>query len=625
MVCKLFMVIAFVASVAVSTQAVKCQMGKNNLMCSGNGLCTKWKAGSDADSTESDSSCYCKPGWRGTACSVKTCKKDCGVHGVCKHKAPKPSCLCDKGWGLDPATGAECAKEVCPGTSADGSTVCSNGQGVCQMGPSRDEVDQDTGKPVQKLVCYCQPGFYGEDCSIPVGTPVDVTDKTRCKMKNNETDEMSEPCEGRGRCIADRLGHYSCSCNDGFTGRFCEQVSCDCQNGGVCNPKTGNCTCSGMYFGKNCHLKRCAEDCSGKGYCNNNTGLCERCKFGYTESSGCKDYVCNNETCDTVGGQCMDNKCVCNPGYTTLGTNGKQCKDLTCKNDCNYNNGNNPQGYCKASGVCQCSTGWKGDDCSVPVVENIVSDVGSPCDEDCPQQCSEEFRDKCNLTRSYFTITWDASRSSSVRNEVPFTTPEKKAVELEDLLIDASNWTLMPTPPNVDQKEVTEARQCYLGCIATCLAPCQKDLMSKNDRQRTETIEKFKPGSLPLLMNMTGHITRDEEADEINKEEFGGKRVIYNKDITEMNHNLSTDGEMESRNHDHIEQPLLQPGSEAPRRTTSPVGQEPVVEGQTATGFKAIGSRLRNVAESSSNRNNVRVEDVEARASAIGAMAGMFP
>lgn len=667
---KLLPLFAIVATLALAAHAevLKCATGKNTLVCSGNGRCGTFKAGANADGTEEDQTCFCKPGWRGPACGVRTCEDDCGVHGVCKHRAaPKPYCLCDKGWGLDKATGKPCAREVCPGTSMDGATVCTNGQGICRMGPAVDEKDAETGKPVQKLVCYCQPGYYGTDCSIPVGknntkkqlptvlpegdyvengtvknrtggietnrTYQDEVDnaksRIRCRMKDDETGEERDMCEGQGQCKASLDGtYYKCECNATYGGDFCQERSChnNCYDHGRCNLATGKCTCTEPYYGENCEFKRCTngtgkDGCSGNGKCDKEEGVC-KCNKGFMSDDGCKERVCNSKTCDEEGGKCEGDgaaaKCVCNPGYTSRNGSTVQCKDFLCSTDCHYNGGENSQGFCTAHGKCECYTGWSGEDCNAPKMPT-VADVGSACDEDCPAQCAEEFSDKCEFAHNRFTLTWDQEKKSSVKNEVPSTTPEKKTVELTDLLIDPSNWTLLPTPPNADGKMIVEARTCFLKCVKTCLAPCQKELMGKNERQRDEVIESFKPNSLPAILNMTGHIPQDAQSDQINEEEYNGKRVIYNRDITEENSDQSTEGEIESRGGNHPAAPE-RAGEQTPAPPAPPNNSTGAGEQQ----FKAIGSRLEKAA-GSNNRNNVRVEDVEARAEALGAMAAMFP
>ena len=139
-----------------------------------------------------------------------------------------------------------------------------------------------------------------------------------------------------GRCICDN-GYWGKSCEYEYCpGSFCyidldiftEQVCHHCSNHGECIKK--KCECEAGYTGDDCSIPDCPNNCSGEEY-----------------------------------GKCIvmrpQSQCDCNQ---QLKRGGDDCSIVFCLNTCGEN------GECNEDiGVCNCSTGYYGEDCSLYIID----------------------------------------------------------------------------------------------------------------------------------------------------------------------------------------------------------------------------------------------------------------
>ena len=184
--------------------------------CSGQGVCQQ-------------GACSCDLEWAGVDCSTpRSCPRDCSGKGMCKYG----KCYCEPG-----ASGVDCALPVgchasppaympalalveqgaqpTSGVGVDGSDASAalvahaptaaeecGGKGVCQYGR-----------------CFCEPGHYGHNCTLPIACPRDCGGEEQGVCANGRcyctvgwsgddctTQEAcpasagGRPCGGRGRC-----------------------------------------------------------------------------------------------------------------------------------------------------------------------------------------------------------------------------------------------------------------------------------------------------------------------------------------------------------------------------------------------------------------------------------------
>jgi hypothetical protein len=157
---------------------------------------------------------------------------------------------------------------------------------------------------------------YGEDGETSMNYPgfIFITPKY----------DIEEICKVDSSCNNGKCVGYQCVCNDGWYGKRCEYKKClnDCSGNGMCD--NGKCVCYIGFGGEDCSKPDCAGFQKALTDCRNSS------------ANGCPSL-------NILKQRCSDNNC------------GLSC----CVNNCSGN------GTCN-NGVCVCSNGYTGTDCSTP-------------------------------------------------------------------------------------------------------------------------------------------------------------------------------------------------------------------------------------------------------------------
>ncbi|XP_043914307.1 protein crumbs homolog 1-like [Protopterus annectens] len=272
--------------------------------------------------------CICSPGFEGLNCEtdINECaSQPCQNGGICQDETNRYTCNCNdtgfegKNCEIDIL---ECASDPCVNnaTCLEGvknyTCLCWNGyrgqhceddEDECISHPCQNggtcfersnqsyygilpELRKFTYLTAAGYICYCQPGFTGDNCEINI----------------NECE--SEPCK-HGAICEDLVNAFQCFCQPGYTGVICENDidECEnnpCQNGATCVDHIADyfCKCPQadmnelIWGGKNCTVELIG--CQ-RHHCQNGAS----CVPTYTE--GIHDYTCHcthgfyGENCST--------------------------------------------------------------------------------------------------------------------------------------------------------------------------------------------------------------------------------------------------------------------------------------------------------------------------------------
>ncbi|XP_068079104.1 protein crumbs homolog 2b isoform X1 [Danio rerio] len=320
-------------------------------------------------------SCHCPSGYSGADCGtrVRDCSDDpCFNNATCVWAPDGYECHCAAGF-----RGRNCEEDIdeCLSQPCRNGAICQDAVGVYQ--------------------CYCVPGFQGFHCEIDI----------------NEC--ASQPCENNGTCVNGR-DRYICECLFGFTGLNCE-VDVDeceaspCQNGAVCHDHVGlyTCECVPGYEGINCELDidECESspcrhggvcldmvngyecDCSGTGFmgffCDIDIPECssDPCQHGATCLEGVNHYTCicwtgyEGVNCELDVDECVSQPCE-NEGQCFQRSDSSLYRVLP-ELDTDFS-------FQSAAGyLCQCVSGFTGENCSVNVneCESAPCENGGSCED----------------------------------------------------------------------------------------------------------------------------------------------------------------------------------------------------------------------------------------------------
>ena len=233
-----------------------------------------------------------------------------------------------------------------------------------------------SGKNKNKFDCICSEGLTGKLCNFEdrcvtedpcLHGPCNPEDDffscdcsdtgfsgQTCGEDIDECELETDPCGDHGACF-NTPGSFTCECDDGYSGIFCEikdlcfqvghfieiflnkkKVSCSDQ--GQCDPSTGLCSCNPGFLGEDCSkIDECFKiNCMNNGTCFDGVCACSDGWYGPT----CTIDESSYDPCDEVkdfcreeNGRCVSDKktkkatCECKFGFS-----GEKCVQVCYKN-----------------------------------------------------------------------------------------------------------------------------------------------------------------------------------------------------------------------------------------------------------------------------------------------------
>ncbi|XP_014221917.2 laminin subunit alpha-1 [Trichogramma pretiosum] len=387
-----------------------CPAGYTGLSCES---CDWGYAKVQINSTDHQSKHQCvKCDCNGHAATCNLVMDECSV---CEHNTVGAKCdRCALGYYGDATRGTpdDCKKCACPLDVAS-----NNFSPSCQVDNPNDV---DSG-----YVCtQCPAGYTGDHCETCdfgyFGNPLTIgrgCEPCPC---------YGAPCDQEtGRCLECRgnTEGWKCDkCKEAYYGNPSELncLPCACDPLGssshLCDPKTGQCTCTGLFDGRDCSVciegygnvtAGCVEcDCgigAIDGQCDRRTGLCacnpgtsgpkcDRCEVDHFGLSfdGCTACACDNlgsfsPSCDIVTGQCsckpnvigrQCDRCLADHWGLVMGMG---CQACGCDPVGAYN-----ESCHEVTGQCHCKPGVGGSRCDVCLPGHYgFSHVGCQACEPC--------------------------------------------------------------------------------------------------------------------------------------------------------------------------------------------------------------------------------------------------
>lgn len=214
--------------------------------------------------------CECESGWTGELCEHRICPDDCNsASGAGSCDVATGTCICNAGYGGDRCQ-ADCTENPC------------QNEGVC----------------VADGVCSCKPHWTGAACEsyselICTDEQCVCSDSTKIGY-NCELDAVALcaiNCNGHGSCLPDNDNSslWSCVCEAGWTGNYCQDRDTDPEN--VCSTPcvhgicvAGQCVCYETWEGADCSVSKCTGPGQSPPAVDSFTASCEqkrRCTYPY--------------------------------------------------------------------------------------------------------------------------------------------------------------------------------------------------------------------------------------------------------------------------------------------------------------------------------------------------------
>ncbi|KAM7540909.1 hypothetical protein Aperf_G00000025061 [Anoplocephala perfoliata] len=330
--------------------------------------------------------CLCLPGWTGELCdqNIDDCVDKCLNGGTCHDLIGDYYCTCPEGFsGRNCEINNKCSSNPCKNggvcVEVEGGFKCVCPEGVagdlceyarrgCDPNPCENHASCYNLSP-HNYYCKCNEGFYGRHCEhrrpycgpegcsslldpcAAIGSELQVPLLPAVTFNAQSPAVPTGSCGEHGICLQDpSSGQYSCVCENGYTGRFCNQVKDNClemghlcRNGATCVNGEGDsfyCLCEEGFAGTFCEqeLHPCeSEPCRNGAYCQS------------TEVTGDVSFQC---------------RC-------TTGWSGRWCHLPSSRSPCQVSQPCHNDGVCVDDALsphgffCQCPTGWTGLFCQI--------------------------------------------------------------------------------------------------------------------------------------------------------------------------------------------------------------------------------------------------------------------